>query len=68
MMSLTKKQRRVMDEILDFILPPFLSAYGLTISRASIKARIWTYINADPWIHIKLARTYQKLKELFKDE
>ena len=67
-MTLTDKQRKTMNEILDLILPPFFQAYGLTLPRATIKAHLWRYIDSDPWMHLKLARTYQKLKELFKDE
>ena len=68
MSRLTQKQREVIDDILDMIIPPIFIFAGIRVNRTTVKKTVWTYINADPWINIKLVHTYTKLKRLFEEK
>ena len=56
------QQRQVLDEIMDYFIPPVISVVGFRVYRDDVKRYLWQLLERDPYLSLKMFNIYTRLK------
>ena len=63
---LKPQERQVLDEMLDYIIPPTMSIMGFEVPRDDVKRYLWQLLEQDQFLSLKLFNVYTRLKRLYE--
>ena len=66
LVSLNPQQRQVLDEIMNYLIPPLISVAGFQIPRDDVKRYLWQLLERDRLLSLKLFNIYTRLKKVYE--